>query len=71
MTSATNTNGSTDASTPVNPSSSSQEYPIDDPLFLHHVENPSLVLVTQPLIRGENLQLGLVQLEKLYSPRIN
>ena len=51
---ATNANGSTDASTPVNPSSSSQEYPIDDPLFLHHAENPSLVLVTQPLIGGEN-----------------
>ena len=27
---------------------------MNDPLFLHHVENPSLVLVTQPLIGGEN-----------------
>ena len=55
MASATNANGSTDASTSVNPSSSSsQESPMDDPLFLHHVENPSLVLVTQPLIGGEN-----------------
>ncbi|XP_023884034.1 uncharacterized protein LOC111996308 [Quercus suber] len=54
MASATNANVSTDASTSVNPSSSSQESPMDDPLFLHHVENPSLVLVTQPLIGGEN-----------------
>ena len=28
--------------------------PMDDPLFLHHAENPSLVLVTPPLIDGEN-----------------
>ena len=55
MASATNANGSTDASTSVNPSSSSsQDFPMDDPLFLHHAENPSLVLVTQPLIGGEN-----------------
>ena len=54
MASATNEIGSTDASTPVNPSSSSQESPTDDPLFLHHAENPSLVLVTQSLIGGEN-----------------
>ena len=55
MASATNANGSTNASTSVNPSSSSsQESPMDDPLFLHHAENPSLVLVTQPLIGGEN-----------------
>ena len=54
MTSATNTNGFTDASTSVNPSSSPQESPMDNPLFLHHAENPSLVLVTQPLIGGEN-----------------
>ena len=27
---------------------------MNDPLFLHHAENPSLVLVTQPLIGGEN-----------------
>ena len=26
----------------------------DDPLFLHHGENPSVVLVSQPLIGGEN-----------------
>ena len=51
---ATNTNGSTDASTSANPSSSSQESPMDNPLFLHHAENPSLVLVTQPLIGDEN-----------------
>ena len=54
MASAMNANGSTDASTSVNPSSSSQESPMDDPLFLHHLENPSLVLVTLPLIGGEN-----------------
>ena len=53
MTSVTNTNGSTEASTSVNPSSS-QESPMDNPLFLHHAENPSLVLVTQPLLGGEN-----------------
>ena len=53
MTSVTNTNGSTEASTSVNPSSS-QESPMDNPLFLHHAENPSLVLITQPLLGGEN-----------------
>ena len=55
MASTTNANGSTDASTSMNPSSSSsQDSLMDDFLFLHHVENPSLVLVTQPLIGGEN-----------------
>ena len=54
MASTMNANGSTDASTFVNPSSSSQESPMDDHRFLHHAENPSLVLVTQPLICGEN-----------------
>ena len=49
-----NTNGSTDAFTSTSPSSSPQDSPMDDPLFLHHTENPSLVLVTQPLIGGEN-----------------
>ena len=55
---ATNKNGFTNASTPENPSSSSssssQDSPMDNPLFLHHAENPSLVLVTQPLTGGEN-----------------
>ena len=46
--------GSTNGSIPRNPSSSSQDSPMDDPLFLHHAENPSLVLVTQPLFGGEN-----------------
>ena len=50
----TNTTGSTNGSVPENPSPSSQDSPMDDPLFLHHAENPSLVLVTQPLIGGEN-----------------
>ena len=49
-----NTNGSTDAFTSTSPSSSPQDSPMDDPLFLHHTENPSLVLVTQALIGGEN-----------------
>lgn len=35
-------------------SSSSQDSPMDDPLFLHYAESPSTVLVTQPLIGGEN-----------------
>ena len=39
---------------PENPSYSSQDSPMDDPLFLHHVKSPSLVLVTQPLTGGEN-----------------
>ncbi|XP_075645836.1 uncharacterized protein LOC142617011 [Castanea sativa] len=51
---ATTTTNSANGSVPENPSSSSQESPMDDPLFLHHVESPSLVLVTQPLIDGEN-----------------
>ena len=50
----TTTTGSANGSKPGNPSSSSQDSPMDDPLFLHHAENPSLVLVTQPLIGGEN-----------------
>ena len=40
------TNGSTNVSTYENPSSSSQDSQMDDPLFLHHAKNPSLVLVT-------------------------
>ena len=27
---------------------------VNDPLFLHHGDNPSVVLVSQPLIGGEN-----------------
>ena len=27
---------------------------MDDPLFLHHVESPSTILVTQPLTGGDN-----------------
>ncbi|XP_075645619.1 uncharacterized protein LOC142616705 [Castanea sativa] len=54
MASATNTNGSTNASTSVTQSPSTQDSPMDKPLFLHHAKNPSLVLVTQPLIGGEN-----------------
>ena len=35
-------------------SSSSQDSPMDDPLFLYHAESQSIVLITQPLIGGEN-----------------
>ena len=45
---------STSASTSENPPSSAQESPMDDPLFLHHGESPSIVLVTQPLTGSEN-----------------
>ena len=51
MVSAT-TNGATESENPSH--SSPQDSPMDDPLFLHHAENPSLVLVTQPLTGGEN-----------------
>ena len=51
MVSTAATNGSTSESVPV---SSSQDSPMDDPLFLHHTKNPSTVLVTQPLTGGEN-----------------
>ena len=51
---AMTTTGSANGSVLENLSSSSQDSPMDDPLFLHHVESPSLVLVTQPLIGGEN-----------------
>ena len=33
---------------------STQESPMDDPLFLHHGESTSTILVTQPLTRNEN-----------------
>ena len=49
---STATNGTRESK---NPSPSSpQDSPMDNPLFLHHAENPSLVLVTQPLTGGEN-----------------
>ena len=36
-------------------SSSSQDlYNLSDPLFLHPRENPGAILISQPLIRGEN-----------------
>ena len=35
-------------------SSSSQNSPMDDLLLLHHTKCTSIVLVTQPLIGGEN-----------------
>ena len=57
MASATTTTtitGFANGSAPKNPSSSSQDSPMDDLMFLHHAESPSLVLVTQPLIGGEN-----------------
>ena len=42
----TTTNDSANGSTLENPSSSLQNSPMDDPLFLHHAESPTLVLVT-------------------------
>ena len=39
-------------------SSSSQDSPMDDPLFLHHAESPSTILITQPLIGRELLNMG-------------
>lgn len=33
---------------------STRESPMDDPLFLHHGESTTTVLVTQPLTRNEN-----------------
>ena len=53
-TTAMTTTSSTNCSVLENLSSSSQDSPMDDPLFLHHAKSPSLVLVTQPLIGGEN-----------------
>ncbi|KAL4595556.1 hypothetical protein ACB092_12G100400 [Castanea dentata] len=44
------TQGATTSETVV--SSSSQDSPMDDPLFLHHAESPSTVLMTQPLARA-------------------
>ena len=51
MASVTTTNAPTGENVP---SSSSQDSPMDDPLFLRHAESPSTILVTQPLIGGEN-----------------
>ena len=31
----------------------------DDPLFLHHGENPGVLLISQPLIGAKITQLGL------------
>ena len=35
-------------------SSSSQDYNLSNPLFLHPGENPGAILTSQPLIGGEN-----------------
>ena len=48
---AMTTTGSANGSVLENPSSSSQDSPMDD---LHHAKSPSLVLNTQPLVGGEN-----------------
>ena len=50
----TTTTSSANGSALENPLSSLQDSPMDDPLFLHHAKSPSLVLVTWPLIGGEN-----------------
>ena len=46
----------TTSSTPATESAppSSQDSPMDDPLFLHHGKSPGTVLVTQPLTGSEN-----------------
>ena len=72
----TTTTSSANGSIPGNPSSSSQDSPMDNPLFLHHAKNPSLVLVTQPLIGGENYLAWARAVRKasrgrLCSPRTN
>lgn len=42
------------ASTTESPPSSQDSSMTDDPLFSHHGENPSAVLICQPLVGGEN-----------------
>lgn len=42
------------ASTTEVSSSSQDSYNLSDPLFLHPRENPGAILISQPLIRGEN-----------------
>ena len=42
------------ASTSETQSSTQHSSNVNDPLFLHHGENPSAVLFSQPLIGGEN-----------------
>ena len=42
------------ASSSKSPPSSQDSSMADDPLFLHYGENPSAVVTSQPLIRGEN-----------------
>ena len=47
---ATPSSFETHSSTPSTQDSSN----VNDPLFLHHGENPGAVLVSQPLVGGEN-----------------
>ena len=47
---ATTSSFKTHSSTPLTQDSSN----VNDPLFLHHGENPGAILVSQPLIGGEN-----------------
>ena len=42
------------ASTSETQSSTQDSSNVNDPLFLHHGENPGAVLFSQPLIGGEN-----------------
>ena len=44
----------TTASASETQSSTQDSSNVNDPLFLHHGENPCVVLVSQPLISGEN-----------------
>ena len=48
------TTASTTASASETQSSTQDSSNVNDPLFLHHGENPGAVLVSQPLINGEN-----------------
>ena len=66
---AMTTTGSTNGSVPENSSSSLQDSPMDDPLFLHHAESPSLVLVTWPFIGGENYSAWARAVRKALLPK--
>ena len=65
----TTTTSSANGFAPENPSSSLQDSPMDDPLFLHHAESPSLVLVTWPLIGGENYSAWARAVRKALLPK--
>ena len=45
-------------------SSTQDSSKVNDPLFLHHGENPGAVLVSQPLIGGENYLAWALSIRK-------